>query len=510
VYTPDSPLLLVPSPAFLHVLEPSTTNLQTLPIAALHTNAATASTPHRAKISGTVTYCDPDLIFIQDETAAVRIQPLHEPALTVGDQVEITGFPDRYHSILILSEAHGRKIGQQARVQPRPLDLNASPTNIPNQSLVRIRASLLAQKVLENSQTFDVQTGQRVFQAVLNGKERLPPIPPESLLELTGVCMMDLVPAPSAGPSLENASIGAVRILLRDSADVVVVRGPPWWSWKKAAVIIGILIVSLTGAILRVQFLRHRFEKQQAARLAFARQLLENQESERRRIAANLHDTLGQNLLAIKNQTHLAMQSASDTALQRRLEDISGTVLHALEEVRQITHDLRPYQLDRLGLSQAVRSLVRKVSEGCPIELASHVDNIDGLFPKDSEINIYRIVQEGINNVIKHSQATEAAVVLKVELGTLRISIRDNGRGLNAGQSAEDGSTSGFGLSGIRERARIMKGNVQVDAPPGNGFNLTVEIPIPAAVSRSEVSNHRDTEAQEKRALTTDPAGRDQ
>jgi len=121
---------------------------------------------------------------------------------------------------------------------------------------------------------------------------------------------------------------------------------------------------------------------------------------------------------------------------------------------------------------------VRKVSEGCPIELASHVDNIDGLFPKESEINIYRIVQEGINNVIKHSQATEAAVVLKVESGALRISIRDNGRGLSPAQTAEDGASSGFGLSGIRERARIMKGHVEVDAPAGQGFNLKVSISI--------------------------------
>src|SRR5262249_7548605 len=151
------------------------------------------------------------------------------------------GFPDQYNSILLLTEAETKKTGRQAQVQPRPLDLNASPTNIPNQCLVRIRASLLAQKDLESGQTFEVQTGQRVLQAVLTGPKRVPPITPESLLEFTGVCVMDLVPPPSAGVGLENASIGAVRILLRNPSDVLVLRGPPWWSWKKAAVIIGIL-----------------------------------------------------------------------------------------------------------------------------------------------------------------------------------------------------------------------------------------------------------------------------
>ena len=501
--SPELPLLLVPSRTFVQILEPTRTNLVSLPISTLKLAAARTEASHRARITGVVTYRDEKLVFVEDDSGAMRVQLDEETPLRPGDNVEVSGFPEpQYNSVPALMDARARKLPGAGTVKARRLDLNAPVRDLPNLMLVQIKAYLLGQKDFGTGQALEVQAGQRVFQALLPG-EHLPRLAPGSLLELTGVCALEIVaPTPSARPEWESPSIGSARLLLRTPADVTVLRGPPWWNWKKAAALIALLVILLTAALLRVHLLRRRFEKQQAARLAFARQLLENQESERRRIAANLHDTLGQNLLAIKNQTHLAMQAAGDTALQRRLEDISGTVLNALEEVRQITHDLRPYQLDRLGLSQAIRSLVRKVSEGCPIELASHVDNIDGLFPKESEINIYRIVQEGINNVIKHSQATEAAVVLKAQTGALRISIRDNGRGLSAGQTAEDSSTAGFagfGLSGIRERARIMNGRVEIEAAPGEGFNLKIEIPLTAgAVSRPSNDKPSDPGAEAK------------
>jgi len=235
------------------------------------------------------------------------------------------------------------------------------------------------------------------------------------------------------------------------------------------------------GALLGIYLLRRRLERQQAAQLAFSRQIIQSQERERHRIAANLHDSLGQNLLVIKNQARLAMQPvANEAMLLQRLNEISGMASQAIEEVRQITHDLRPYQLDRLGLTQAIRGIVRRVSENCPTLFASHVDEIDGLFDNESEINIYRIVQEGVNNVVKHSHATEATVVIKKQAALLSISVRDNGCGLDAGPNgAGELPFAGFGLKGITERARILGGKTAVNSQPGQGVSLTVEVPLP-------------------------------
>jgi signal transduction histidine kinase len=170
---------------------------------------------------------------------------------------------------------------------------------------------------------------------------------------------------------------------------------------------------------------------------------------------------------------------ANESVLLQRLGEISGLASQAIEEVRQITHDLRPYQLDRLGLTQAIRGIVRRVSENCPTVFACHVDEIDGLFGNESEINIYRIVQEAVSNVIKHSGATEAAVVIKKQDSLLSICVRDNGRGFDAGPNgAGESPQAGFGLRGISERARILGGKTTIHSLPGQGVSLTVEVPL--------------------------------
>ena len=203
-------------------------------------------------------------------------------------------------------------------------------------------------------------------------------------------------------------------------------------------------------------------------------------EEERRRIAVNLHDSLGQILLAIKNHALLAMQRPPDEqGLRQRMDEISGASSQAIEEVRQITHGLRPYQLDRLGLTQAIRASVGQASANSSILFATRVEDIDGLFDKDAEIHVYRIVQEAVTNVVKHSAATEAAVVIKKRTDAVLLSIRDNGRGFDPAQTSAPSHELGFGLTGITERVRVLGGTLAIDSHPGAGTSLTVEVPEP-------------------------------
>jgi signal transduction histidine kinase len=168
--------------------------------------------------------------------------------------------------------------------------------------------------------------------------------------------------------------------------------------------------------------------------------------------------------------------------MRKPLDEISGATSQALEEVRQITHGLRPYQLDRLGLSQAIRAAVSLAAESCSIQFAIRVDNIDSTFDKDSEIHVYRIVQEAVNNVLKHSGATEATVVIKNRASAVSLSIRDNGRGFGSAViTSPHPQGLGYGLSGIAERVRILGGHLAVDSAPGQGTSLNVEIPVPKA-----------------------------
>ena len=267
---------------------------------------------------------------------------------------------------------------------------------------------------------------------------------------------------------------------MRSPLDVIVLSGPPWWTWRRTATLVGALLTVLAVTLLWVHLLRRRLERQQAAQLAFSRQVLERLEDERRRIAVNLHDSLGQILVAIKHHALLAIQRPADgQGLRLRLDEISGATSQAIEEVRQITLGLRPYQLDRLGLTQAIRASVGRASGNGSILFASRVEDIDGLFDKDAEIHVYRIVQEAVTNVVKHSVATEAAVVIKKKPGVVSLSIRDNGKGFDPAKPSSQPHDVGYGLSGIAERVRILGGTLTIDSRPGQGSSLSVEVPLP-------------------------------
>jgi signal transduction histidine kinase len=465
----ESPALLVPSRNYVEVMEPARKlPAKPVPLGDLIDSGSESGWPHLVKVAGTVTHLAGRSFFIQDEAGGVRVEPLDEIPLSVGMSVQVVGFPGRQSSAVRLTEATWQPLDANLPVVPATLDPR-HPDPARNGMLVTVKARLLAQKRRGADQILELQADDHVFEALLESQAgRLQPWADGSMLAVTGICILETATSP----------VALARVLLRSPLDASVLRGPPWWTWQRTVTAIGLLFTVLLASLLRIELLKRRFSRQQASRLAFARGILESQESERRRIAASLHDSLGQNLQVIRSQAHLALQSVADQpGLRQRLEDISETTVEAINEVRQITHDLRPYQLDRLGLTQSIRAITRKLSESHPVSFACHVDEIDGVIGKDSEIHVYRIVQEGINNIVKHSAATEATVVIKNALGILSISIRDNGHGLTAVGAPGD---AGFGLSGIRERAEIMGGSARVDSTPGQGVNLQIQIPIQA------------------------------
>jgi signal transduction histidine kinase len=230
---------------------------------------------------------------------------------------------------------------------------------------------------------------------------------PVSRVRVSGVYGHDETSVPAVSVNVSRSSLASsLSILLRSSRDVVLLSGPPWWTLKRTVALVGALLGILLVTLLWIHLLRRRLGHEQAAQFAFSRRVLERVEDERRRIAANLHDSLGQTLLVIKHHAIMAGHLPPELELWHRLEQISGATSNAIEDIRQITHGLRPYQLDRLGLTQAIRALVNRASETSAILFASRVEDIDGIFDKEAEINVYRIIQESVTNVVKHSSAT--------------------------------------------------------------------------------------------------------
>jgi signal transduction histidine kinase len=188
-----------------------------------------------------------------------------------------------------------------------------------------------------------------------------------------------------------------------------------------------------------------RLERAQKAQEEFSRKLLSSQERERQRIAAELHDSIGQSLLIIKNRAFLALNDLNEPeTVREQLEELSVSATGAIEECREISYNLRPYQIHRFGLTKTLEAIFRRISEVTPIETTIDMDSVDDVFSAEAETNIYRIVQESVNNIIKHSAATEADLFIKRRGAEIDILIQDNGRGFNT-DTANGGGRGGFG-----------------------------------------------------------------
>jgi ligand-binding sensor domain-containing protein/signal transduction histidine kinase len=240
-----------------------------------------------------------------------------------------------------------------------------------------------------------------------------------------------------------------------------------WWFTTLAVAVVGGLLFVAHDRRVR------RLKRARAQQEAFSQRLIESQEGERKRIAAELHDSLSQTLVVIKNRALLSLKAPDDREKTlEQIDEIAEAATHAIDEIKEISYNLRPYHLDRLGLTNAIEAMVDKVSGANGLRFTTHLDSLDGVFAKSSEINVYRIVQEGVTNIVKHAGASEAAVTITKAQHAVVITLRDNGCGF-----VPNGShPSGFGLIGIAERARLLGGEPLIESAPGMGTTITITL----------------------------------
>jgi signal transduction histidine kinase len=237
-----------------------------------------------------------------------------------------------------------------------------------------------------------------------------------------------------------------------------------WFRSLTAGLTIGVFLLAW-----RLRAIQYR--KGQALQRAFAQQIIASQETERKRIAGELHDSLGQRLAVIKNMALLLNRSA-DRNHHEQIDAIAAEASQAIGEVRQISYNLRPYQLDLLGLTKAVEVLAARTCEAAGIRADIVADDLAGVFQKEAEIHFYRIVQECLSNIVKHSNATLTTVLIQRTAGAVSLVVSDNG----AGFVPEEQPGGGFGLTGISERAQLLGGKAAIQSSPGQGTTVTIEI----------------------------------
>jgi two-component system, NarL family, sensor kinase len=206
-----------------------------------------------------------------------------------------------------------------------------------------------------------------------------------------------------------------------------------------------------------------------------ARSVWNVQEAERRRLARELHDGIGQTLTALKQQLDVVEQSASDlpAATRARLRDAAELATQALHETRELSRLLRPQILDDLGLEPALRWLTRTFGERSGVALEVDLVGLDGRLPAEIETLAYRVVQEALNNVAKHAGAQRAQVLARREGGELTLVVADDGHGFDPRAPDLDGS----GLRGMRDRVELFGGRIDIGSRPGLGTRISARVP---------------------------------
>jgi signal transduction histidine kinase len=213
------------------------------------------------------------------------------------------------------------------------------------------------------------------------------------------------------------------------------------------------------------------------------------QEEERRRIARELHDEIGQALTAMKTELTLTEHHGglSGKAAQSLAQARSITE-RTIETVRNLSELLHPATLDDFGLPDTLASYLKSFSERTGVRTELVQDRMAPRMPAELEVSAYRIVQEALTNIAKHAEATTCRVFVQHLPYSLLLTVEDDGKGFDPKRSAAGGDRGGLGLVGIRERASELGGTFRLEGSPGKGTRVTVELPIPSGVQEGAAS----------------------
>jgi signal transduction histidine kinase/ligand-binding sensor domain-containing protein len=250
---------------------------------------------------------------------------------------------------------------------------------------------------------------------------------------------------------------------------------PPFWMTLWFRLLVTLLMVTLVGLAVQLRIRKLRREKQHQEEVTL--RVIEKQEEERRRIAHEMHDGLGQELLILKNMLYRWATRPDTAAPETVLQTASDQIGGILRNVREITHNLRPPELDRIGITETVRYTLEKSSSAAGLHLNAEIYPFNGAIAPEHEINLVRIVQELLTNTIRHAGATEVSCTITLSGKKLLVHYHDNGRGIPA-EVDTNTLRGGLGLSGISERVRILGGSIAWQGSGGPGLMVDIRIPV--------------------------------
>jgi signal transduction histidine kinase len=432
----------------------------------------------RVKVSGQIINAQPPEYYMMDGKNGLRfILKKPVPGLEVGDLVEVVGFPGLRGASPRLQEAVARKVGHAALPAARKLQPNDLIRENYDSTLVKVDGLLVSVRETPVGQALEMRSGIRTFMARLNFKnDFVHSLAPGSRLQLVGVYLGE------GGNRAEGEDITSFELLLNSPADVTVLAQPPWWTLEKMLVILGALACVLAVTLLWITQLRRKVE-QRTAELEIQirqRQRVEQQhamEQERARIAQDLHDELGSGLTEI---TMLGVRARSASAPPGKqgsyLDQMSEKARHMVTALDEIVWAMNPTH-DSLASMVSYFSLYAERFLG----LANIAWRLEGPFRADDHAidsrhrhQLFLAFKEALNNIVRHSGATEVRLNIQVEKGQVRLTIADNGRGWT-----DVSQTEGMdGVTNMRTRLEKLGGRFEVNSKPDEGTIVCFDLPL--------------------------------
>jgi len=466
--------------------------------------------PHRVRVEGTVTFSLPGKFFyLQEGECAVRVETNSIMPLKPGDRVQAAGFVDISRLIGTLRDATVQPLG--AASLPEPVAISPEEILAINEDameakqvarpydydghLIRCRARLLAVQSEPHFSDLSILTlernntpgrGKLLFRALLHDARtrRLESLRPGSDLELTGLVQLEYERGESPLQTTRTIPVN-LDLILRNEADVVVIREPSWWTAGHLTAVLAAVMLALGGALLwNVQLKRQvrkksRLLSQEKDARRDAAMEFRTTMRERNRLAANLHDTLPQTMSAIGLQL-----DACEYSLRRQgidslppLEMVRTMVGFAVNELRGAVWEMRSFSLRGRSFSAALQAVVERAGVGHSAEITVHTHGpLEGI-PEFVSGNLLLIVQEALRNALQHGKAEKISVEISsaAAAAPIRLVVADDGAGFVLG--SQNGPEQGhYGIVGMRERAERLGGSLHVESSPGNGTRIVVEV----------------------------------
>ena len=393
--------------------------------------------------------------YIQDSTGGAAVEGLAAQGLRIGDELIVTGNADETEQGLIFRKSRADLLWHGSPMPPLSVTADEAALGKFAGLLIEVNGRLLDAEKRNGETWLRLESGHQEFLAHLragSGSSLLPQLETGSVLRVRGVC--------SLRPRDTRYQTG-FAILLRSAEDVSVVAGPPWWNLKhlfELGILLGALIVA--GHVTLIQMLKARFRAIMA---------------ERARMGHELHDTLAQSFAGLSYQIQAARKIVPRTndLLMRHLDLALDMVRHSHSEAHRSIMMLRPQPLaEGADLHSAIQTALEQSTAECQLDVRFTTRGTSARLPLLITDTLYRVAQEAIANALRHGHPSVLEVNLEYTPTSVRLAVIDNGTGFEP----KIPRTQGFGLAGMKERVRAVRGNFSVESEPGRGTRVCAEI----------------------------------